>query len=303
MKFASKKPNSYEKKKKYWGYFFTFPLITGIVFLFMPNMIQTFIFSLNDMSVVTGGYTLKVVWFYYYQQALQVNPEFTLLLGDAIKQLVMNLPVILIFSLFISVLLNQNFRGRTISRAIFFIPVILAAGVINKVENSSTIMNIVDVSRGFGASDSSIDFNFITSLLDSVKFGSSFTDFILAAANSIYSIVSSSGIQIFIFLGALQEIPDSLYEAAKVEGCTQWDLFWKITLPMISPQIIICGIYTIVDIFVNPSSTLVAYIDNISYGLNQFSYGTAMYLIYFVCVSAIISILGLITVKIVAHKD
>ena len=67
--------------------------------------------------------------------------------------------------------------------------------------------------------------------------------------NNIFDIVSRSGVQMLIFLSGLQSISPSIYESCQVEGATAWETFWKITLPMISPMILVNAIYTVVDLF------------------------------------------------------
>ena len=79
--------------------------------------------------------------------------------------------------------------------------------------------------------------------------------------------------QIFILLAGLQEIPGSLYDAAQVEGCNKWELFWKITFPMIGPQIKVCVVYTIIDILADERGELVSYINGLAFRNNLFAQG------------------------------
>lgn len=76
-------------------------------------------------------------------------------------------------------------------------------------------------------------------------------DWIVNTVNSIFKLVWSSGVQIILFLSGLQSIDPSLYEVGKVEGANAWVSFWKITLPMISPVILINLMYTIIDNFIS----------------------------------------------------
>ena len=116
--------------------------------------------------------------------------------------------------------------------------------------------------------------------------------------------MQSSGIQIFIFLAGLQEIPPSLYEAAKVEGCSGWELFWKITIPMISPLIIVNSVYTIVDTFTRYGNPMVSYISSITASSStKYGVGTAMYMLYFICIAVIIAVAGLFMVRVIRGKD
>ncbi|MDD2392993.1 MAG: sugar ABC transporter permease [Eubacteriales bacterium] len=294
---------SLEKKKAFAGYFFIFPLIIGVILIFIPNMIQTLIFTVNDIVIDKGQYSLKYIGFNNFVTSLTVDPQFIRLLAESVRQLVTDIPVILIFSLFIATILNQKFRGRLLARSIFFVPVILATGIIAKVESLTNIMNIVEVGRQTGGVVSNTNFAGFEQLLSSLNFNTGLINIVVGAADGIYRVVQSSGIQIFIFMAALQEVPLSLYEAANVEGCSKWELFWKITLPVISPQILVCGVYTIVDTFSKPNSPMFEYINRLAFAQNQYGLATAMYMMYFLCIAVIIAVAGFAMSKFVFYNE
>src|SRR5699024_2697660 len=81
------------------------------------------------------------------------------------------------------------------------------------------------------------------------EFSPILTNMTVGAAENIYNVVNTSGVQILIFLAGLQTISSSIYEAAYIEGCSGWECFWKITFPMISPLILVNVIYSIIDSF------------------------------------------------------
>lgn len=296
---------SLEKKQARYGYFFILPLIFGCAFLFIPNIIQTFIFTLNKISLQSGGYSLDFVGLSFYKNALFVDAQFRILLVSNIGSLISNVVVIVIFSLFIASVLNQRFRGRIFARVVFFIPVLLATGIIAKIENSSNLLNALETSRmlNTGTSMDYIQFTAVNDFLTSLNFSEDIINVVKNAAGNIYGVVLSSGIQIFIFLAGLQEIPDSLYEAAKVEGCSGWELFWKITFPIISPQIIVNVIYTIVDTFTKSDSTFFSYTRSLAFAQNQYSLATAMNWLYFMCLSVILIVTGLILSRFVFYNE
>ena len=104
--------------------------------------------------------------------------------------------------------------------------------------------------------------------------------------------------EILLFLSGLQSIPGSLYEAASVEGATAWESFWKITVPMISPIILVNVIFTIIDSFTSYSNGLMQYILSETSQLH-YSYAAAMTWIYFAAIMAVLgAILGLVSKKI-----
>lgn len=303
--YQNRKKRSLEKRRAFAGYFFIFPLILGVAFVFIPNMIQTFMFTLNDITVkIGGGFDLKSVGFAHFDYSWNTDPQFKILLAGSIRQLVTDVPVLMIFSLFMATILNQKFKGRLLARAIFFVPVILATGIIARVESVTNIMNIVEVSReSGGASLGTAEFAAFEQMLSSLNFNSFLINIVVGAANGIYRVVQSCGIQIFIFMAGLQEVPYSLYEAADVEGCSKWELFWKITLPLISPQIVVCSIYTIVDAFSKPNSPLFEHVNQIAFSQNQYGLATAMYMIYFLCIAAILAVVGLVMSRFVFYNE
>lgn len=273
--------------------------------MFIPNMIQTIIFTTSEITIKNGGgFTLQSVGITHYIDSLFSDPQFIRLLVESIQQLATDVPVLLIFSLFMATVLNQKFRGRLLARAIFFVPVILATGIIARIESLTGIMNIVEVNRqSAGAGLGTVEFAAFEQLLSSLNFNSFLISIVVGAANGIYRVVQSCGIQIFIFMAGLQEVPNSLYEAANVEGCSKWELFWKITLPLISPQIVVGAIYTIVDVFSNPNSTLFKYVNQVAYADNRYGLATAMYMIYFLCIAGILAVVGFVMSKLVFYNE
>jgi ABC-type sugar transport system permease subunit len=170
------------------------------------------------------------------------------------KDLILQIPAIVIFSLFMAIILNQKMTGRAVFRAIFFIPVILSTGIIDSVSKgfesieNMTSQGAIDTNTGSEGSGlvSALD---IATLLEGIKLGSGLVDFVTTLVNGIFDIVSRSGVQMLIFLSGLQSISPSIYESCEIEGASAWEIFWKVTLPMISPMILVNAIYTIIDAF------------------------------------------------------
>lgn len=284
-----KNGSSLSRRRANLGYLFILPLIIGVVFVFIPNLVQTFRFSLNDIQLGTEKYTLSPVGWEYFQQALTKDAQFIRYLVASLGDFFTRVPVVLIFSLFIASILNTKFRGRGLARMIFFIPVILATGIVASVEKTSGIIGIMETDRTLvtGLEDQSVE---VSRLLTSINLPDALIGVIESAIEGIYTIVQSSGMQIFIFLAGLQEIPGSLYDAAQVEGCNRWELFWKITFPMISPQIVVCTVYTIIDLYSSVDSDLIVYVNSLAYSQNMFGLATAMYVLYLLCLAVLVGI-------------
>lgn len=171
-----------------------------------------------------------------YNYAFNVDPNYRQYLLKVLKDTAWKTPLILVFSLFVAVILNQKFKGRTFSRAVFFLPVIIATGPVYNIINGNL--------QSTGNSDASqFSTMFSTDLLgDLMQFlgiygiSDGMQATIETVSDNIFGIVWNSGIQILIFLAALQNIPVSAKEAAQMEGATAWEYFWKITLPYVSPR-------------------------------------------------------------------
>ena len=111
----------------------------------------------------------------------------------------------------------------------------------------------------------------------------SVTELISLVTSDIFNLVWNSGIQIIIFLAALQNIPFSAKEAAQIEGATSWEFFWKITLPYISPMIVANLIYTIIDSFIDTTNGVMELVLEQASAWNH-GYSAAMAWAYFLIV-------------------
>lgn len=288
----TKRHTSLQRKQALTGILFCLPLIFGLLVLFLPNMIRTVVFTLSDIHVTNGGYELSSVGFSNYVRALSNDAQYLLALKDELIKMLTQIPVTVIFSLFVAVLLNQQFRGRTVARLIFFLPVLLSTGVIAAVESGSGLLTSIDSGIQVNTIGSAENTGFIRELLLSLDVGAEIIDVIAVAADQVQTVIQSAGMQIFILLAGLQEISPSIYEAAKVEGCDGWQLFWKITFPMIAPQLVVCAIYTVANLYVQSEGTLSKYIDQVAYNQNEYGYATAMSLLYFLGVGMMLGLVA-----------
>ena len=289
MSKLAKKHTSFEKKQKIIGWLFCIPILVGILLVFLPNLFMTAEFSLNDVKIVGDqGYTLDWKGLQYYKEALTKDPGFIPNTVASYKTLFTNVPVIIIFSMLIASLLNQNFKGRAIARAIFFIPVLVSTGILLEME--STIMgNVVSAGVETGGSlDEVLTFN-MSEFLSMLKFNDTLIGIIESAVGNIYTILISSGMQIYIFLAGIQEIPDYLYEAASIEGCSPWESFWKITFPMLAPQMAVNIIYTVV--VEGQKSKALAYAQSVGSIKGNYGLANAMSMLYLFTVLLLIGVM------------
>lgn len=275
MALVKKRKSSLLRRREYYGYFFIFPLIIGVLFIFIPNLYHTLQYSVSSLELGKKGYDAAFEGFSQYKAAFTKDANFVPYLVTELKSFLTDVPIITIFSMFIAVLLNGKFHGRTAARLIFFIPVILSTGIISSIESSTDLL--ANVEAGMTSSDTSL-VSGLSNMLLQMNLPKFIIDIIGSAISGIYSVVQRSGMQIFILLTGLQQIPNSLYEAAQVEGCNGWESFWKITFPMMGPHIRISIVYTIVDLTSRTDTVLAKYINLLAFRSNMFSLGTAMYL-------------------------
>ena len=240
MTKSKKKAPSLMTLRNRAGYVFSLPLLIGGTLVFIPLMLVTIY-----MSICAGrGLSFSAVPFSNYKALL--DPWFLEMAGTSLLNILADFVLILVFSFFVASMLNQHFKGRTIARIIFFLPVIVSTGIIAQIE-SETLFSIIGTgaaSLGDMSGTGSMD---LGTLLKNSGLPLDLVNVLIAIVDKIYEIIISSGVQILIFLSGFQSVSPQLYEAAYVEGCTGWEAFWKITLPIVSPLILVNGIYSFID--------------------------------------------------------
>ncbi len=287
------------------GTLFILPFIIGFLVFMCKPMVESFIFSFNDVQLVPGqGYSKSFVGINNFKHALMVDPEYNTLLVEEVGQMIINTIATLVMSFVVAVILNQEFKGRVLCRAIFFLPVILSSGVLPGIEHQNEFYDMmagmaeaVEGSSGVNISQSLQD------LLSVSGVGSTFFELVFTMIDSIYDIVMASGIQIIVFLSGLQSISPSLYEAADVEGCSAWESFWKITFPMVSPLLLVNCIYTIIDFFMKNDNRVMELIYQVTYQDFKFGISAAMSWMYFGIALAFIGISSFIISKAVKSYE
>lgn len=288
------------------GILFISPFLIGVCFLLIPMVVKSIMFSFSNMDVTSGGYVLRQAgkngWEHYIY-SLSIDPDFTLKLANAVKEMCMQVPLVLIFSFFAATLLNQKFKGRGIARSIFFFPVILTSGVVLGLESSDLLVKSMSNGELMDSDEMTNMFNMVRFLVKYTSLPDTVVMYLSNAVNGIYDIVIASGVQILIFLAGLQSISPSLYEASNIEGATNWENFWKITFPMISPLILVNSLYTIIDSFTSATNSMMKEIQTTIFSQVKYGLGSAMAWIYFIVIIVIISIVGKIISKRVFYYD
>ncbi len=302
MRPSKKRKQRLNANKNRYGYIFVAPFIIGFVLFVLIPIVQSILFSLSTINLTMTGYDLSYVGPKSYERALLVDANVRRLIVNSLIQTFTELPVILAFSFFAALLLKDPFRGRGLARAIFFLPVVMVSGVIATSDlNNSTMAtmmnrNTADLVNGMAASFSA---NRMVLSLFNGAIPPTILSFLGTAIDRIYDIIMASGLQIVIFIGGLNTISPSIFEASNIEGATAWENFWKITFPMMGPYLLLNTVYTIIDSFVNVKNALIMTIQNYLISFSEFSFGSAISWIYFSIVLVIVGIvLGVISRKV-----
>lgn len=270
---------SMAQKRAVNGYLFILPWFLGFCLFYIRCLWMTVQFSFSDLTVMTsGGYDLDFVGLLNYHDALFSHASFKQILTSSLGNMLIDVPLIIFFSLFVALLLNRKMKCRGLVRAVFFLPVLLnAEAVSNAMSLAAQMMNggVSGVSAEMAeasSSSSAVNMAYFMSLFSELAMPASVLDYIVGAVSRISDIIQASGVQIVLFIAALQSIPGSLYEVAKIEGATGYETFWKVTFPMVMPHIITNTIYTIVDAFSQSEVVKLAYdtaFTNNKYGLSS----------------------------------
>lgn len=276
------------------SWFFILPFLIGLALIYLPVVATSLRYSFSSLEVQTSALKLENIGFQNYYQALFEDASFVKTFFMSITTTLVNIPIIIFFSLFVATLLNQKLPGQTLFRAVFFMSAVLLTGVVTSQGMDNALLTKLSTEGGIqtnGAETVSAGMG-IQYFLDKLSINENLTDYIMGAVNNIFSIVRMSGVQILIFLAALQSISPALYESAQIEGASGWDCYWKITLPMIFPMLFVNIIYTIIDSFVNPANEVMANVLTLSNNITKAGLASAMAWLYFLLV---ILLLGIIT--------
>lgn len=292
---ANRKPEkkhrlSYERRKGLYGYGFIAIWALGTIYFFILPFIESLIYSFNKTEVNQGGMKMEWIGLKNYRNAFRKDQDYSKALVEMLQSTVLRTPLILIFAIFIAVILNQKFKGRTFARAVFFLPVIIATGPVIDIINGN--MDQGGFSGGAEQFSTMFEANLVDQLLNFLgvyNISDTLTETLNTLITDIFDLVWNSGIQILLILSALQGIPLSSKEAAQIEGATAWEFFWKVTIPYISPMILASVVYTIVDSFVDPQNSVMSIVLNKASNWEH-GYSAAMAWAYFAIVAVFLAI-------------
>lgn len=273
------------------GFLFVLPWILGFFLFFAVPFLQSIQLSFSKITKVSG-FEMQWIGWANYMRAFVWDVKFVPLLIRSITDTIVNTPLTIVFSLFIAMLINRDIRFRGFFRGSFFLPVLLGTGfVLKQLLGMGVEEQAMEVARGIVMPEEVMRY-----------LGPTVAGYINGFMSRITIIFWRSGVQVVILLAGLQSIPGTLYEASKCDGATVWENFWKITLPMMSPVILLCTIYTLVDSFTSSTNPIVEYILGIKTDVTNYEYASALGVIYFMLVFVLIAIVYAISKRAVFNS-
>ena len=262
---------SLKRKEALSARIFVLPFCLGFILFSAKPLFETLIMAFSNVEIQYGGYAMNNVGLENMVYIFTKDPDFLLNLFTSVGDMLWQVPCILFISLFLATILNGKFKGRGFIRSVFFLPVIIVTGVIITIIQNDVVANAA--LEGGVATGGKIEYSV-----------------------GLDTLLVDSGIQIVLFLAGLQSIPSSLYEASSVEGATKLDDFFKITIPMTIPIMLINTVYTIVDGFTDVNNKAM---NQVLVAVNNLKYGTgaAMSWSYFVLIGIFIALIMLVFSK------
>ena len=278
-----RRKNETHRRNTREAYMFITPLIIGTAVFFIFPLFFSIYISLGEFQLRQGGNQFEFLGFQNYLDAFLTDKDFTPTFLSVITDSLLNIPLIVVFSLIIAILLNKKFKGKGFFRTLFFLPFLLGTGyVMRQLLGMDVGQEAMNMARGIILPDEVQKYlgTFVSGLADGFL-------------SRITMVFWKSGVPIILFLSGLQSINKSLYESASVDGATEWEMMWKITIPMISQMTLLVVVYTVIESFSDPSNKMVDFFYNLAFRQQEFSYSAALSWIYFIFILLLVGLIFL----------
>lgn len=252
------------------GWLFVSPWVVGFCIFTLYPIFSTIQMSFNNVVIKAVGLEQTFIGWANYTKAFLEDVSFTKILIQYIGEIILEVPIAIVFSLLIAMILSKDIKGKGFIRTIFFLPVIIISGT---VMDKFTEMGLMAIQ---GTEDNMLINQILNVLPESI--GGVFSTLI----DSFVMILWFCGVQILLFLSSIQKMDKSMYEAADIDGASGWETFWMVTLPNLRSVIVINIIYTIVTISTFDSNEVIKTIkDNMFDVTAGVGYAAAQAWIYF----------------------
>lgn len=269
------------------GFLFTLPWLIGFAVFFAVPLLQSIMFSFSKVTIDTSGFITEWIGIANYKQVFTVDPHYFDNYKQSLSTFLYRVPIIIVLSFALAIILNQKFHGRLLARAIFFMPTIIASGVVMGAFSIDVAANSgISASSDGAYFGSAVDFGEI--LMD-MGLPLTITETVSTYIEDISSLIWNCGIQIILLISGLQAIPPQLYEVSKVEGANGWEEFWFITFPMMTHILIVTLAYTIIDVMTSKENLLMSQAYRLITSNQTYDVSAAMLWGYFPIVGIIIA--------------
>lgn len=283
------------------GLLFVLPFIIGFIWLFMKPLLESLGYTMNRVTVGADGLILTPIGFENWKYMATTDAAFVKKLITMASEMGVKILVIMFISIFIAVMLVDKFPGRLFFRTSLFLPMIFGASVVMSVFNNLGGTGEMQQTGNDFMSLSGEMTGFVNEIIGSFGVLTPIIEKFTSYAGTLFNLVWSTSLQIIIFIIGLQAIPSHLYEVAKMEGATKWETFWKITFPLLTPSILLCLIYSIIDYFNSSTNAIVKLIDENM--INRLDYACTQSWAYAVMVFILVLIVNAILSKRVINLD
>ena len=292
----NKKSGGIERIKKRYGIYFTLPWMFGLAVFVVKPLITSLYYAFADVKMGPMGLEATFVGLKHLKKLFLEDPDYVNSLFASVGNLVTSVPIIMVLSLCLALILNQKFHGRTLARAVFFLPVIISTSAVNTVLNTANMQGgLAAVTAGSSAIGQYMDVINFNDLLTRLALPDALNNVLSSYLNNTINLIWSCGVQILLFVAGLQTIPEQLYEAGKVEGVTKWEEFWFVTLPSLGRVFLLVLFYTMIELFLDKGAVVQSAITSIK--AQKFQTASAIIWPYFVLVGLVVGIVALIYSK------
>ena len=293
-----KKKMPYYRKKKVYGFLFITPWLLGFLSFFAVPFVQSCLYAFQELTTTPQGMVGTWIGLDNFSYALFRDTDFLIQCANSLKDLI-TVPLILVYSVCFALLLKKEYPGRTTMRAIAFLPVIIGSGVlmdIMKQDVFSTVVKGAETVYLFSGGG-------LAGVFSAMGLPMSVIEFINNVISKIFDLTWRSGVQILLFLAGLHNIPSYVYEAAEIEGANALEQFFKITLPMLTPMILLNVVYSVIDIFSDFGNSIIQMIYNTAFTSVRFGYSSALSILYFIMIVAVLVIVYLVLKRLIVHPE
>ena len=283
----------FSQKRRMYGRMFILPWEIGFVIFFLIPLAQSLLFVFSKVSI--GSENFETAWYGLgnIDYVLFTHSTYMDNLVESLTSFTYSIPLVVALSLIVAVLLNQKFKGRVVFRSIFFLPVIIATGVVMTYIQGDAAAEAMRAGGAEAGPSSGVD---VTAIMEGMHLPEDITKNLVSWVNDIFNVFWDCGVQIVLFISGLQSIPEQLYEVCRVEGANKWEEFWYVTFPMLSGTTMLVMVFTAIEIFTDSKNSVMTYGFN-AMKQNMWWQGPTMLWIYFALVGAILGLAVLLIQK------